>query len=425
MKKISIYILLIVFCSSFLTSCGNFKSNEIGNYDELSIYEEETNQDTSEFDRVFENFTSLTENIRDEKEIQKDTQQNIDINEENLNIVDVEDYTDENLNLIVNFIDVGQGDSILIKSNNEYMLIDAGDTFSKDKVYEYVSSKTSTLKYFVTTHPHKDHIGGASEILTNIEVSNVVMPNISYDKSSYYKKMIDIINEREINIVEPIVGDEYILGDATIMVLAPNNNEYDDLNNYSIVLKVTYGEVSFLLCGDAENLSENEIMETGFDISANVLKLGHHGSKYSSSSKFLDMVSPSVAVISVGENNQYGHPYEDTLNKLNSRNILTYRTDINGTISIGIDGINLYAITEKVNSDINFDTDKNIIENDISIEESFIYPEDEDTYIVYTTRDEKYHNEDCSSLGKVHNTTTLGVAKEMNLTPCEECNPPK
>lgn len=414
-KKIKYFSILFVL-SFILVGCNkenNIQTSEINEtIDNIA--------ENDEFDKVFEDFTGLTENIREEKDEFNVSQPSS--SSESVTVVDVSQHTDEDLGLIVDFIDVGQGDSILIKSNNEYMLVDAGDVYTSDSLYKYVSTKTSNLKYFIGTHPHKDHIGGAPEILKNLEVNNVIINNVPNDKISSYKEMMEIINEKEIPIIEPIVGEEYQLGDATFIILAPNSNEYKDLNDFSIVIKVIYKDTSFLLCGDAENLSENEIMETGFDISANVLKVGHHGSKYSTSRIFLDTVNPSVAVISVGEDNQYNHPHEDLISKLNTKQILTFRTDINGTISIGSDGTNIYSICEKVEEKedtIKIETSDEIDEN---IEEPIFYPEDDETFIVYTTRDGKYHNEGCSELSKVYNTVNLGIAKQMGYVPCDKCN---
>lgn len=405
--------LLLLLISIILTGCGNSAPSNF-------ITDEVIETEKADFDEVFNDFTSVVEDIREEKEIVEYVPSEKPVEEKPLN---VSDFTDEELGLVVDFIDVGQGDSILIRSGNEYALIDAGDTYTSEELTNFISNKTSTLKYFVMTHPHKDHIGGAPDILTSFNVENIIKTNDEGD-SKIYETVVNLINEYQINTLEAIVGEEYSVGDASFMILGPNDN-YENLNDRSIVVRLTYGDTNFLFTGDCENIAENDLMNIGFDISANVLKLGHHGAKNATSSSFLDTVKPSLAIISVGENNKYGHPHEDILSKLNDRNIFTYRTDINGTISVGSDGTNIYVIPQDAGEII--PVGEEIIPESIEqeTEEMIIYPEDSDTLIVYSTRDNKYHNEGCLQLNKVFTQITLGIAKEKNLVPCSDCNAPK
>ncbi|MDF2609136.1 MAG: hypothetical protein K0R92_610 [Lachnospiraceae bacterium] len=240
--------------------------------------------------------------------------------------------------LSVHFIDVGQGDSILIGASGHYMLIDAGENEEGKTVVNYLKEQgVETLEYVIGTHPHSDHIGGLDTVINNFQISKIILPDVT-NNTKTFEEVLDAIAENGLKITKPKVGTEYKLGDGTFIIMAPNSSEYSDINNYSVVIKLVYGETSFLLTGDAEKISEEEMLENGLDLSANVLKLGHHGSSYSSSDSFLDAVGASSAIISVGRNNKYGHPMEETVNRILERGIKIYRTDESGTIVATSDG---------------------------------------------------------------------------------------
>jgi competence protein ComEC len=246
----------------------------------------------------------------------------------------------------VHFIDVGQGDAILIEEGNSTMLIDAGENNKGNTVVDYLKSQNvNELDYVIGTHPHSDHIGGLDTVLNTIPVKKVIMPSITHT-SKTFEDVLDAIAKNNLTITPAVVGDRYWLGAASFTIIAPNASSYEELNNYSVGIKLTYGSNSFLLTGDAEKLSEEEMQKNGIDLSADVLKLAHHGSAYSSSKKFLDAVNPSYAVISVGADNDYGHPHADTLRAIQDRNIKLYRTDRQGTIVFASDGKNISVNTE-------------------------------------------------------------------------------
>ena len=236
-------------------------------------------------------------------------------------------------NLEVHFIDVGQADSILIKKGNKFMLIDAGNNSDGELVVNYLKEQNvSKLNYVIGTHPHEDHIGGLDDVINYFEIEKVLMPNV-ISTTNAFEDVLDSISNKGLSIIRPKVGATYDLNGATATILAPNQNEYDNFNNYSIVIKVTNGDNSYLLTGDAEVYSEKEMLkENGYLLKADVLKLGHHGSSTSSSLEFLDAVDPDFVVISVGVNNKYGHPSEETLVRLSDRGISVLRTDLQGTI---------------------------------------------------------------------------------------------
>lgn len=255
-------------------------------------------------------------------------------------------FSDDSTVLEVHFIDVGQGDAILIEENDEDMLIDAGINQKGSMVVDYLKSeKVSDLDYVIGTHPHSDHIGGMDTVLNSVSVDRVILPSGNYH-SQTYNNVLDAIKAKNIPETDAKVGNTYPLGDATFTILAPCSTGYADLNNYSICIKFTYGSTSFLFAGDAEQLSEKEMLQRGEDLSADVLKIGHHGSYSSCSEAFLDAVDPSYGIISLGDDNPYGFPHAPTLLKLLEHKISIYRTDLQGTIIFTSDGKSIKVNTK-------------------------------------------------------------------------------
>lgn len=244
----------------------------------------------------------------------------------------------------VHVIDVGQGDSILVKSGDHAMLIDAGERGNDQTILDYLKANSvEKLDYIVATHPHSDHIGSMPKVIEGIKVDNIIMPKLPKSMvptTSIYQKLIKAVKTSGAKVISAKVGDTYTLGDAKITIVGPVGTP-EDLNNASVVMKVVYGKNSFLFTGDAEAKSEKKILANGADIKADVLKLGHHGSSTSTSEEFLKVVSPSLALISCGKDNDYGHPHKETIEKLEKYNIPYERTDIKGTIVVGSDGEHL------------------------------------------------------------------------------------
>lgn len=248
----------------------------------------------------------------------------------------------------VHFIDVGQGDSILVQVNNRNMLIDAGPATAHSKVISYLKDiGIKNVDYFITTHPHEDHIGGASYIIKNFNIEKFYAPKKILNTDSFRKMILSLENEnKKINIAK--AGVKLDMGENTICeMIAPNNNYYKDTNNYSSVIKLTYKNNKFLFLGDAEELSESEMLNEGYDVSSDVVKIGHHGSISSTSTPFLNKVKPKIAVISCGKNNDYGHPNIEVLNRLKDLNCKIYRTDLNGDIIIMGNGGDLKVVSAK------------------------------------------------------------------------------
>lgn len=249
----------------------------------------------------------------------------------------VNKIVDSKLN--VYFFDVGQADSILVKEDDFEVLIDGGNQADGENLVEYLKKDLNIEKIdiLVGTHPHEDHIGGLPDIINNFEIGKLYLPNAT-TTTKIFEKLLDSIEEKDLRITVPKINEEINLNNMKFKVLYTGTDE-SDLNNTSIVLKLIYGETSYLFTGDATDITEEKLLNK--DITADVLKIGHHGSSYSTTNDFLKKVNPKYGIISVGKNNKYEHPTEKTLNKLNDRNIEIYRTDLDGTIKLTSDGENI------------------------------------------------------------------------------------
>ncbi|WP_034868382.1 ComEC/Rec2 family competence protein [Clostridium lundense] len=240
--------------------------------------------------------------------------------------------------LKIHYIDVGQGDSILLQYEDKNMLIDAGTNASTNTLISYLKKVgVKKIDYLVATHPHEDHIGGMDGVIDNFQIGTMYMPKKTANTVTF-KDVVQAMKKKGIKAKAPVAGEKFALGAVQCMILAPNSKDYDNVNNYSIVIKATYGKNSFLFTGDAESLVEKEILAKGFDVRADVLKLGHHGSRTSSSTVYLNKVNPKYAVVSLGKGNDYGHPHKETMNKLKSMGVKLYRTDEGGNIIATSDG---------------------------------------------------------------------------------------
>lgn len=253
----------------------------------------------------------------------------------------------ENSNFEVHFIDVGQADSALIECDGKTMMIDGGNVADSNVVAAYLKKEDVTeLNYVVCSHAHEDHVGGLSGALSVTKADNIYAPKTETNTKAYknFKKKAE---EQNVEIKHPNVGDEIQLGSSTVEFLGPVDENGKDLNSTSIVLKITYGNTSFLFTGDAESDEEEEILNSGADLKSTVLKVGHHGSRTSTSYPFLREVMPQYAVISVEKGNSYGHPNEETLSKLSDAGVEVYRTDESGDIVMTSDGNSISITTSK------------------------------------------------------------------------------
>ena len=243
----------------------------------------------------------------------------------------------EDSSFAVHFIDVGQADAILILCDGKTMLIDGGNKADSNLMYTYLKKHNIThLDYLIGTHAHEDHIGGIAGALQVATVDKVYCPTTSYSTQAF-KNFVNAVNNRGAKIEIPTIGTTFNLGSAVCTILAVNTDN-KDLNNTSIVMRVVYGENSFLFTGDAEDIVEKKLLSSGMELKSDVLKVGHHGSNSSTTYQFLREVMPEYAVICVGTDNTYGHPTENTLSRLRDAEVKTFRTDKQGDIICVSDG---------------------------------------------------------------------------------------
>ena len=326
----------------------------------------------------------------------------------------------------VSYIDVGQGDSIFIRCNGESMLIDAGENDKGNTVLNYIKSTgTTKLKYAVGTHPHSDHIGGMDTVMEEIPADYFICPEIDYDTKTW-DDVLDVVEENDTNLVYAQNGKSYTLGDSTFTILSPEKNGiYSDLNNYSVVIKAEYKNTSFLFTGDAENIAEDEMINNGCDLSADVIKVGHHGSSGSTTEDFLKKVNPKYAVISCGKDNKYGHPHKETLEKLNKANVTVHRTDEEGTVVLQSDGksISFVGASEKSAEKTYNNTESTKYYSTVDTTQS----EQEETYIG-NKNSKKLHKKSCSAVSAMNedNKVYFSSKKEAinkGYSLCNNCNP--
>lgn len=339
----------------------------------------------------------------------------------------------------VHFLDVGQGDATLIMCDGHSMLIDAGDYTKATAIQNYLKKqKINKLDYLIFTHPDSDHIGGAPVIITKFDVDKVFLSNFEKDNKTY-QKMIQALDNKHLKYTTPKVGTQYTLGTAKITILAPNDS-YDNPNDASIALTVAHGGNKFLFTGDAEENAEKDILANGIDVSADVYKAGHHGSRTSTSQGFFKAVDPSYAVISCGTDNSYGHPHAETMNTFRMNGVDVYRTDEEGTIVAVSDGKEITfnvpasetwkAGEPNGNSSVWEAPDKNsgnqnapvITEPEKKEERS---DTNEITYVL-NTKTKKFHKPSCSSLPTVNRKDSSESREDIiakGYVPCKRCNP--
>ena len=251
----------------------------------------------------------------------------------------------------VHYIDVGQADCILIKSNGENMLIDAGNNNDYKIIEKYLEKENvKDFKYVVATHAHEDHIGSMDFVVNNYDVEKVYMAKHSATTKTF-RDFVSAVKNKGLKLSIPLEGEEFTLGNVKFKCLTKDNVKYDEINNYSIVLKATYKNIDYIFTGDAEKEIENEILENHRSDLSNVevLKVGHHGSSSSSTKEFIQAISPEYSIIQVGKDNSYNHPAQTVLEILEDAGSKVYRTDKHGTIVVSTDGVNIEVQHESDN----------------------------------------------------------------------------
>lgn len=253
-------------------------------------------------------------------------------------------FGDESLN--VYYFDVGQADAILLEINNQYMMIDAGNNADGPLLVDYMKKLgVEKIDYLVATHAHEDHIGGIDNIINAFTIDKFYMPDV-VTITKTFEDVIIALEDKNVGIDVPNIGDSFNFGLMEFEVLYLGDDD-SNLNETSIVLRGVYGDNSFLFTGDATDNCESVILKNKSFIDSDVLKVGHHGSRYSSSVDFLKKVTPKYAIISTGIGNSYDHPHQEAITRLENIGSEIYRTDINGTIVVSSDGRNISVSTIK------------------------------------------------------------------------------
>ena len=247
----------------------------------------------------------------------------------------------------VHFVDVGQGDGAIVVCDGKTLVIDGGTAENGAKMVEYLQNTlhVSKVDFVIGTHPHADHIGGLPDVIRACKVKKLYSPVDEFEAKPF-ETMKRAADDKKLKITVPQAGQSFSLGRAKVEFLAPLGI-YDNVNDLSLVVRITYGQTAFLFTGDAERPSEYDMTDSGEDLSATVLKVGHHGSNTSTSYVFLRQVMPAYAIISCGKDNAYGHPHEEVLSRLADEGAVVYRTDECGTIVCRSNGAKVTVRTEK------------------------------------------------------------------------------
>lgn len=320
-----------------------------------------------------------------------------------------------NAGLRVHFINVGQADCILVTEGLDAMLIDAGNNEDADTILAYLHAHgIRKLKYLVGTHPHEDHIGSMDSVIYALPAENILMPKVQTNTRTF-EDVLDAALFHGLAVKAPQAGDTYTLGGAAITAVS-NYSDEKDLNNSSIMLRLVYGETSFLFTGDGEEKAEQAALQTGLMLDSDVLKVGHHGSRTSSCADFLAAVTPTDAVISCGQGNDYGHPHAEVLDRLQTMGTNIYRTDTQGTVTASSDGT---SIVWSKAAAVAFSGLK--VPNESAQMPAVTY--------ILNTNTMKFHYADCSSVAKItaenrqDSTKNREALLQEGFSPCGNCKP--
>lgn len=241
----------------------------------------------------------------------------------------------------VHFLDVGQGDCIIIESDGRYMIVDGGGNNKGEIVVDYLNILgVKTIDYLIGTHPHEDHIGGLIDVVHNFKIKNVILPEKEHTTITF-ENLVNALIENQLKITAPIVGEKFTIGNGEFTIIAPNGEYGNNLNNWSVGIKLTNGENNFIMYGDSEKQAEYDMIDSKINLEADVLKISHHGSVTSSDEKILKAIGPKYGVIQSGLDNSYNHPHQELISSLEKNNIKYFRTDKQGTVIATSDGENI------------------------------------------------------------------------------------
>ena len=321
------------------------------------------------------------------------------------------------------FLNVGQGDSTLVMCDGDVMLIDGGTRRSSQYLYSVIRELgIERINYIIATHPDSDHIGGIPAALEAAEVDTIFTP-VWYSEDASFLILVRKAAEKNLPFTFPITGESIRLGGATVTFLAPLR-QYGSTNNLSIVTRIDYGDTSMLFTGDAEYEGEADMLAQGWNLDADLLHVGHHGSKTSTSPLFLRAVHPSVGIISVGKDNPYGLPAEETLNALKEAGVSVFRTDLHGLIIAHSDGNAISVETEHMASE------DEIYSSPTGRTSERIIPQEESGSIVYigNVKSMKFHYPTCAGVSSMSEKNKIIIhsrkeAVALGYEPCKQCQP--
>lgn len=341
--------------------------------------------------------------------------------------------------LEVHYIDVGQGDSILIRQGEQSMLIDAGNNNKGTTVWSYLlHQNVDHLTYAIGTHPDADHIGGMDVVLYKIDCDTVMLPACASDTKTY-EELIQTIGQRGQKVVTPKQGQVYTLGKASFQILTDTDKNYgDNTNDYSLAFRLTFGDTSFLFTGDAEKAAEQDMLASGLTVQSDVFKAAHHGADTANTEDFLTAVHPTYCVISCGEGNSYGHPRAGVLNQLRAMGVKVFRTDEQGTIVATSDGSTItwnaspsesWQAGEPTGSAEKSKDSKSTLDQQSGVSYAKDSTDVEQGDYILNANTKKFHRPTCASVkrmsdaNKIVSTESRETLIEQGYEPCKNCNP--
>lgn len=353
----------------------------------------------------------------------------------------------EGSSFAVHYIDVGQADAALVLCDGHAMLIDGGNAEDSNLIYSYLRKlSVNYLDYIVCTHAHEDHVGGLSGALNYATVGTAFSPVTDYD-SRAFRSFVNYLAQQGVAVTVPSAGQSFALGSAAVSVLGPIYATAEDVNNTSIVLRIVYGDTSFLFTGDAEREEEQAILAAGYDLGSTVLKVGHHGSDSSTSYVWLREIMPEYAVISVGKGNSYGHPTEALLSRLRDAGVKTYRTDMQGDVVCTSDGKTVsFSVERNADADTLAEAGagggsapessvapvQTPVPSEVPVqtpEPEIVTPIPVGTDYILNTNTHKFHYPSCSSVGQMSEKNKQAYTGNredvinMGYVPCKRCKP--
>lgn len=424
MKRYFYKILISIVICLCLTGCGGAA---------------EPNTDTQVENSQQEEAKELIDGLKIDESgiIKRDEGEGTEKNSAGDNESNGETFHDSNT-LEVHYLDIGQGDSILIKQGDSAMLVDAGNNDKGSIVWSYLlSQNVQTLDYAIGTHPDADHIGGLDVVLYKLDCDTIFLPSCESDTKTY-AELIQTIGQRNQKVTVPKQGETYSLGEAQFQILTDTQKDYgSNTNDFSIAIRLTFGETSFLLTGDAEEEAEEDMLASGLDLSADVYKAAHHGADTANTRAFLQAVNPTYCVISCGEGNSYGHPRAGFLNQVREMGVLVFRTDEQGTIVAVSDGKTVrfncspstsWKAGEPTGNGTDTQEEGKSGEKDGSDGTNAENAATQGQYVINTNTG-KFHRPDCSSVKKMSDKNkqisdkTKEELEKEGYEPCKNCNP--